>query len=101
MLPKFRASGQLESKTDSFRPHQAEVPFLSQFHIPFANVPGCMPRPEVFQRLGTIGLFQMREPEVSEDIESSALMRQIGEDGVQAVTERVRLQKLRASRGVK
>jgi len=43
-LPKFRASGQLESKTNPFRPHQAEVPVLSQFHLMLANVPGHMSR---------------------------------------------------------
>jgi hypothetical protein len=40
MLPKFRASGQPESKTDPFRPHQTKVPVLSQFHLAFANMPG-------------------------------------------------------------
>jgi hypothetical protein len=43
----------------------------------------------------------MRERETSEDIETSALMRKVDEDWVQAVTERVRLQKLSASRRVK
>ena len=92
---------QLKTKTDLLCPHQTEVAVLSQFHVTFAHVLRCVSRPKVFQRLRTIGLPKMREPETSEDIETSALMRQADEDWVQAVTERVRLQKLSASRRVK
>jgi len=52
---------------------------------------------KAFQRFGTIRLFKMREPEAPEDVETSALMRHVIEYWMQAVTERVRLQKLRAS----
>jgi len=39
----------------------------------------------------------MREPEAPEDVETSTLMRHVVENRVQAVAERVRLQKQHAS----
>src|SRR5215472_16287843 len=46
-LPKLPNFGpwQLKTKSDLFRPHQTEVAVLSQFHVAFANVLRCMPRP--------------------------------------------------------
>ena len=40
--------------TNPFRPRQAEVPVLSQFYVPFADMPRCMSRAEVVQRLGAV-----------------------------------------------
>jgi hypothetical protein len=98
-LPNF-GPWQLKTDNDLLRPHQTEIAVPSQFHVTLAYVLGCVSRPKVFQRFRTIGLFDMRKPEAPEDVEASAVVRHVVEDRVQAVAERVRLQKLCASQRV-
>jgi len=73
-------------------PIQTISTIVEKFHVSLGYVCRCVSAPRMLESLWAIRFLKVSDAEAPEDVETSALMRHVVENRMQAVAERVRLQ---------
>jgi len=80
---------------------QAPIALFKQFDVTLADVCLFVTGPEVPQNFQTFRSLEVRAAKPPEDIETTVLVRRVIQNRVQAVLQRIRLEKLLAGGSVK